>query len=320
MNKNEQKNQLRYLAPDNLYEQLHHFTKGMAVTRDSFEMNINNCTLEDLEWNHMDQLHRSSIHHTYEKGIRIATGQNFAVSLTEWKRWPLLITVTDVYVKKGLFYQSLTIAGMIFVHSIISMEESADGVTLKDEWFIASRKWLKFLHKPLNKKLHKLNARLQDEDAQIRHGRFGLRKKGYHFKTDAPNYYTSNVLGNNTIYPSLNSDASLDVREIGLEPTCIQLGELDFIVQKSNADEIMIWPAACPHEGGPLLKGNFCEKKISCPWHGLQFSAVCLSSDSPYGSRYGFEYHLADGFIHIRQSQPHNMKVQPIFDESINMV
>jgi len=294
---------IKYLTPDNLYEQIKAFTSGMSVTKGTYELDVPKCTLEDFEWNHMDQMHRPSIHNTYDKGIRIAVGPNFAVSLTQWGKWPIFITVSDVYIAKGLFYQSLTLAGIVFLHSIISMEEIGnDTIRLKDEWYIASHKLLKWLHKPLNNKLYKLNARLQQEDEQLRQGRFALRKKGYTFQTDCPDYYNSNRLTNNTIYPILTNGNILSTDWITNEPVIRKVGDIEFIFQKDNDGTILIWPAVCPHEGGPLLQGKFCKNhQISCPWHGLRFSAVKLSQTSPLGTKYGFNYLLDGNNIHIEQ-------------------
>jgi len=300
---------LKYLTPDNLYQQIESFTQGMAVSKEAFELIVPNCTLEDFEWNHMDQMHRPWIHRTYEKGVRIASGTHFALSLTQWKKWPLFITVTDVYVAKGLFYQSLTLAGMVFLHSIISMEPLNDNsVKLRDEWFIASHKWLRFLHKFLHKKLHQLNARLQQEDEPLRQGRFALRKKGFRFHTDTPNYYNSNRLTLNTIYPPAAAGSTLSVTHLTEQPSVQTVGNLSFILQKENQDTYAVWPATCPHEGGPLAQGSFCEGQLACPWHGLRFSPVRLSAASPQGSRYGFEYKLHGDKIEVHSlacaSQP----------------
>lgn len=292
----------RFLSPQNLYEQIQQFTKGMAVTKGEFNLFIENCTFKDMEWNHMDQMHRPSIHHTYEKGIRIAFGKDYAISLTQWKNWPLFLTVTDVFVARGMYYQSMTIAGLIFLHGVISFKEDGQGVHLKNEWYIASRKFFKFLHPFLSKKLFNLNKRLQDEDAQIRHGRYALRQEGYTFKTDEPDYYNSNVVANNTIYPLLRSDAKMSLNDLSQELTLKQAGGINFIVKKIADQEYHIWPAACPHEGGPLLKGKACATQIVCPWHGLRFSPVHLSADSPTGARYGFEYSLENDYIHVRQT------------------
>lgn len=292
---------VKFLTPDNLYEQLKHFTAGMAVTKGSFELTVDKCLIQDIEWNHMDQMHRYSIHRTYEKGVRIATGSQFAVSLTQWGRWPFLITVSDVYVAKGLFYQSLTIAGVLFIHSIISMEQVGESVKLKDEWYIASNKLFKWIHPFLSKKLYKLNKRLQDEDEPVRQGRYHVRKQGYRFQTDVPDYYNSNVMGTHTIYPELGEQASIAIASVTDTPKTVQAGNLGFIVQQDKEGRYLIWPAVCPHEGGPLIQGHFCEAKVSCPWHSLQFSAAVLSSANPSASRNGFEFTLSGQDILVRQ-------------------
>lgn len=294
-------NQIKYLTPENLHAHLSQFTKGMVVTRGVFELMVDNCTIEDIEWNHMDQMHRLPIHKTYDKGVRIALGREFAVSLTQWGRWPFLIPVTDVYVGKGLFYQSLSIAGIVFVHSIISMQEMGDSVKLRDEWFIASHKIFKFLHKPLDKKLYTLNARLQKEDEELRQGRFALRKQGYSFKTDKPDYYNSNVLGNNTIYPFPPEGISFSIDDITSEMSTKKINNMEFLVKKEG-NQYLIWPAVCPHEGGPLAMGKFCEAKVTCPWHGLHFQAAELSRESPGALKHGFSYVLKDNLVLIKRT------------------
>lgn len=293
-----------YLTPDQLFEKMKTFTKNMAVTRDKFELVVPKCTLEDIEWNHMDQRHRFSVHRTYEKSIRIATGKKYAVSLTQWGKWPFFITVSDVYVSKGLFYQTLTLAGAIVLHSIVSMEEDKanNSVKLIDEWFIASHKIFKFLHPFLSKKLHKLNARLQVEDEPLRQDRFDLRNEGYTFKTDKPDYCNCNRLSNHTIYPTLVENAQLKLDDITDQPTLKKAGNINFLVKSNEDGSIDVWPATCPHEGGPLAEGKLNNKQITCPWHSLRFSAVTLSADNTTGSRYGFTYTLDNNIVYIKQN------------------
>lgn len=307
---------LKYLSPDNLYEQIRHFTKGMSVTKGSFELLVDRCTVDDFEWNHMDQLHRPTVHKTYDKGIRIAYGADFAISLTQWGKWPIFITVSDAYVAKGLFYQSLTLGGVIFLHCIISLEQIGDSVKLKDEWFIASHKLFRFLHKPLSKKLYKLNKRLQEEDAQIRNGRFELRKQGYQFRSDPANYYTSNLLLTNTIYPKLADDAFVLLSTFTETVTEVRIGGLNFLLQKSG-DHYLLWPAVCPHEGGPLGQGKFCGTQVACPWHSLRFSAVELSVKHTSAARYGFEYLLAEDKIYIKQNSMVPFKSCEVMEEKL---
>ncbi|OGT42935.1 MAG: hypothetical protein A3F42_06700 [Gammaproteobacteria bacterium RIFCSPHIGHO2_12_FULL_37_34] len=295
---------MKHIKPETLEKAYQTFSPHLAVTKDSFEIDVPNL-LPDMEWNHMDQLHRPYIHQTYEASLRIAVGKDFAVSLTRWQRIPLFITISDIRIKPGLYYQIMTIAGLIVVHLVISMEEVDKVVHLKIEWFITSHKWLKFLHKPLSKKFYKLNTRLQKEDHQIRARRYELRNKGYTFASDPVDYLTSNTIGCNTIYPAL-SPTLIDIKDLqSNQLTKFSVGQHSFLIKKQD-NEYLIWPAVCPHEGGDLSKGKTCDHhQIQCPWHGLKFTAVRLSMQEPRAARYGFEYRLTDQKIEVTNSRFH---------------
>ncbi|OGT35021.1 MAG: hypothetical protein A3F11_07385 [Gammaproteobacteria bacterium RIFCSPHIGHO2_12_FULL_37_14] len=289
---------MKYIKPEMLESEYKNLAPNLVITKDCFEIDVPNF-LVDMEWNHMDQLHRPYIHHTYEESIRIALNKDFAVSLTRWKRIPLFITVSDIRIKPGMYYQIMTIAGLILVHLVISMEETNEIVHLKIEWFISSHKWLKFLHKPLSKKFFRLNTRLQAEDDQIRKQRYELRKKGYHFASDPVDYYTANTLKCNTIYPTIADKLTINMEHLLPDQlTKFIVGAHSFMIKKNNANEYFIWPAVCPHEGGDLLKGKACDQyKIQCPWHGLKFTAAQLSKHTPQAVQYGFNYRLIDDTV-----------------------
>jgi hypothetical protein len=292
---------MKFIKPEDVAQKLQTFAPNMAVTVGKFEIDVPGF-LEDMDWNHMDQLHRSHVHNTYDEAVRIAVGKDFAVSLTRWRKIPLFITVSDIRIKPGLFYQCMTIAGLIFVHFIISMEEVNEVVHTKLEWNITSHKWLKFLHKPLDKMLTKLNTRLQIEDSQIRKQRYHLRKNGYCFASDPADYYSSNNLRNNTIYPELPELSAILLSQF--EEGVIQrtsLGKVGFLIKKTT-DEYLIWPEVCPHEGGDLLSGKLIDKnQLQCPWHGLRFSAIVVSKQQAQARGYGFDFCLIDDSIKINQ-------------------
>ena len=88
-------------------------------------------------------------------------------------------------------------------------------------------------------------------------------------------------------------------------------GNLEFIIKK-NSETYFIWPAACPHEGGPLIDGKFCEAKVACPWHGLEFSAAQVSVESPFAFKQGFEYELNNNQIYIKQSTVADLSLKNI--------
>src|SRR4051812_42050898 len=118
----EEPSDLRFIPPDRMLGTIATFGKGNAVTHGKFEIDIET-EVRDLEWNHMDLRHRLFIHNTYRENVRIALGRQFSVSLTKWWPWPFFIAVTDMRLGMGLFYQSFTLAGLVFIQNIISMEE-----------------------------------------------------------------------------------------------------------------------------------------------------------------------------------------------------
>lgn len=283
---------MKFIKPEDLRQSLDNFAPRMAVTHGQYVFSVPGL-LEDMEWNHMDQLHRPYIHKTYQEVARLACGKDFAISLTRWGKFPFFITVSDVRLKPGLFYQCMTIAGLVYVHFVISMQEENEIVNSKLEWYITSHKWLKFLHKPLHKKFLALNIRLQDEDNQIREQRYSLRKQGYQFSLEPIDYYNSNDLRHHTIYPDIALNNSVDLSNLmeGERKTFI-VDKLGFLIKKSGK-EYLIWPQVCPHEGANLELGKECDKnRIQCPWHGLRFAGIALSPTKNQGSGYGFHFTL----------------------------
>ncbi len=292
---------LKYKTPDELVKDLLSFGKNIRVTRGAFNYSCEG-KVQDMDWNHMDQLHRPYIHKTYLKNVRIALGHNFALSLMRWGRWPFFITVSDIYIKEGLFYQNLTLCGLIFIHNIMHWTQQGELAHLNMQWIISSHWLLKPLHRTLDRKFTRLNIRLQKEDAFIRNQRNALRKTGYAFTSDPVNYYTSNMLHNHTIYPRLEDNAAIFIENIKEQCSVHHFGALSFIT-KLQDNHILLWPGICPHEGAELITGTLRDDcKITCPWHGLNFTPVKLSLKHPTASMYGFNYALKDTAIHISQS------------------
>lgn len=295
---------IKYLRPPQLFEAMQNFNASHSVTRGEFSIKVPSL-LQDMEWNQMDQLHRPHMHHTYQESIRIALGRDFASSLTRWGRWPFYITVTDMRVDKGVYYSNFTLAGVLFVHNIITFTEENEVVTLKHEWFISSHWLFKPLHYVISRMWYNLNVRLQQEDALIRAQRYKLRKQGYSFLSDSesPDFCTANMLTNNTVYPELPESASIDISALGVDQRMgYEAGAVEFIVQRKQ-NEILVWPSACPHEGGELAKGKLHDDcRMECPWHGLKFNAARLSEAEPTTERYGFVYTLKQNTIAIRSA------------------
>jgi nitrite reductase/ring-hydroxylating ferredoxin subunit len=187
-----------------------------------------------------------------------------------------------------------------------------DNSSLDISWHILSHWFLRPIHKYLDKKIYKLNVRLQEEDYVIRSQRALLRKYGYNFKSDPPDYYSSNKLTNNTVYPSLKYPIKINIKEFtrinalnNKKGSLYKFGEkeISFIVKKISNIEFYIWPSVCPHEGASLEDGDFCDNRVTCPWHGLNFTGSKLSKEKNTISKYGFIYKLENDFITISNNK-----------------
>jgi nitrite reductase/ring-hydroxylating ferredoxin subunit len=299
---------LRSIDKNYLSKAIKDFCKGTSVTTGNFSY-VAPGSVQDLEWNHMDQSHRPFIHSTYSDELRISIGENFANSLTKWGNWPFFINVMDIRVKEGQYYQTFTIGGLIYLHTVIEMGFIDDkNSSLEIEWHISSHWILKPIHRFLDSKIYDLNVRLQDEDYVIRSQRALLRKYGYNFKSDPPDYYSSNKLTNNTVYPILKNPVKIKVGEFpdaniinNQELGLYKFGEkeISFLIKEVSSNEFYIWPSVCPHEGASLEDGDFCEGRVTCPWHGLNFTGSKLSSEKNIILKYGFIYKLENGLITI---------------------
>ena len=299
---------LRSIDKNYLSKAIKDFCKGTSVTTGNFSY-VAPGSVQDLEWNHMDQSHRPFIHSTYSDELRISIGENFANSLTKWGNWPFFINVMDIRVKEGQYYQTFTIGGLIYLHTVIEMGFIDDkNSSLEIEWHISSHWILKPIHRFLDSKIYDLNVRLQDEDYVIRSQRALLRKYGYNFKSDPPDFYSSNKLTNNTVYPILKNPVKIKAEEFpdaniinNQELGLYKFGEkeISFLIKKVSSNEFYIWPSVCPHEGASLEDGDFCEGRVTCPWHGLNFTSSKLSSEKNIISKYGFIYKLENGLITI---------------------
>lgn len=291
------------LPPEKLLENLKTFGRGSAVTSGHFET-MGGCSVEDLDWNHMDQLHRPYIHRTYKDSLRLVRNAEMALSLTNVQaaglRWPVL--VTDVRLGPGLFYQSYTLLGLIYVHTVIRMIPRGEVALQTVDWHIVSHPWLKFLHGPLSRRLDKLNAVQNAEDVPIRECRRELRRKGYRFATDDPDFLNSNTVTNNVRAPALEGVHRLTLKGLPQgERGRVGAGLSEFLVRPVG-DAYTFWTSVCPHEGGFLDKGTLTGSQIQCAWHGLKFPGLTLSPGRPSGTLCGLSLTLEGDDLVVRSA------------------
>ena len=270
-----------YIRPENLLSNFQRMGSSLAVTTCHFELKTP-VEIRDLDWNHMDQLHRPCVHHTYEESLRLATGPSFALSLTRVGKLKLFTPVVDIQLGPGLFYQGFTLFNIFYVHGVIQSLPEGEESRVTVDCYIVSHRFFKFLHGFLHRRLLRLNEVQNKEDTPIRVQRSVLRSKGYRFESDDPDFLNSNTLTPKVIPPQLEGTHRISLEEIPMGSLKkVSAGPIDLLVRKNGPRSFTVWTAVCPHEGGPLELGKVCNETIVCPWHGLRQSGVEVRPDSP---------------------------------------
>lgn len=258
---------------------------GATLTRGYHESLVNG-EVRDLEWNAFDYWHRIYVHHTYNDALQVFSGRHFSVNVTRWGRLPIFIQVANAWLGPGVFLQTMSVLGILYLHQVVRLTQKGEQVLIQVNWYTASHWLLRWLHPFFNRRLLKLQ-RVQDaEDRQIRDQRYQLRKQGFRFATDDPDFLNSNRLTDHVIVPGSMAAVRMPVASLPhgrIER--IEMGCLPFLA-KRDGDAVTIWPALCPHEGAPMAQEHLCEGVLQCPWHGRRHK--------------GFELRPAEGQAHWR--------------------
>ena len=271
--------ELRFVEPEQLISQFRSLGPSVAVTEGVFELD-NPCPVEDMDWNHLDQLHRPCIHRTYQRSCRMVVGRSFAVSLTRLGRFGFWVVMTDVRLGPGFFYQMFSLFNLMYVHTVIRQEPlPGDRSRIRVQWFIVSNRLFRFLHPVIDRRLQRLNRVQNEEDLPIRDRRAALRKKGYRFRSDEPDFISSNQLTDQVLWPAWSGEEVIPLGGLKIgSATKTSVGAMEFLLRREADGAVTVWPAVCPHEGGPLEEGIISGEKIICPWHELTQHGMVLGS------------------------------------------
>ena len=299
MNDSKKPENIVHISEENLEASFRTLGPSMAVSKGHYEL-PSVAEVRDLDWNHMDHHHRHHVHQLYEETLRIARGADCAASLTRIRVGPFkfFVLVTDLRIKPGVFYQVFTIFNLIYVHtitrSIPGKGVGEKGALRTVRWYIVSPRWFKFLHPSINRKMDHINKAQNPQDAPVLKWRTDIRKKGFSFASDNPDYLNSNLLTMNVRYPKLGQIHRIPVENLPLDQVSIvSAGPIDLLVRRQADHKIEVWLRNCPHEGAPLETGILIGCEFKCPWHGLKFSALVLDQTSSSGKLANFEIKLS---------------------------
>ena len=87
---------------------------------------------------------------------------------------------------------------------------------------------------------------------------------------------------------SVRDDGSitLPLTELAALPVSVQVSGRDFFVNRHN-DAWVVYPAACPHQLGPLDGPLNDAGAVTCPWHGYQFDVRTGECTTGANCRFG---------------------------------
>lgn len=307
-----------FTKPDLLEQKLTKLHRGAVFTKGEYISNIPGY-INDMEWNFYDELHRYYVHNTYHDMFKIFSGKTFSVNLVKWGSWPIFIQVANAKVAPNLFYQTMSILGVFYVHQIMELEQLNREVRLSRSWYIVSHWLFKPLHPFLSRNIMTLQVKQDIEDnEQIRHRRLNLRDKKFKFTTDHATFTNSNQLTNNVIFPEGPKESHYSaISTLSDTPQHITLGILELIVAREK-NGIRVWPGICPHEGAALNSTHLCEGIAHCPWHGRQFSGKLLIEKGKPWRFLDFEVSLQDNaLVASRVTHAATLKNIPIAEEVI---
>ena len=277
----------QFIRPENLEQAIRALHSGMVVTTGEYISDVPGY-LVDLEWNFFDELHRIHVHGTYDDMLKVFAGKTFSVNTVRFGRLPIFVQVANAKLAAGLFYQSMTILGLIYNHQIVSMSQLDGGkVRLERRWLTASHWLFRPLHGFFNRMLLRLQDKQDREDnALVRERRYRLREAGFHFKTDTPDFINSNQLNDHVQFPPGDRENRLNLASVlpsvGSESR-VKVGSLELLLKRGES-AILVWPGICPHEGAALEAQHRCDGVVQCPWHGRRFKAaeLPLKSDAKW--------------------------------------
>jgi hypothetical protein len=266
---------LKYLPADRLAEHLKQLHPGMVVTHGHHESLVPGY-VKDLEWNFYDELHRQCVHDTYHGLYKVMTGKYFSVNVVRWGNLPIFMQVANAKIKDGMFYQSMTVLGIIMLHQVQRISQKANEVLIEVDWYTASHWAFRWLHGPFNGRLLRLQKKQDVEDnVEIRGRRRDLRDRGFGFATDDPDFVNSNRLTDNVRLPPLDGPVRIDLSNYAPNTVHrVTSGPIELLLRRKSGDQVEVWPSLCPHEGGLMDEKHLCEGQVVCPWHGRRFGPV----------------------------------------------
>lgn len=270
-----------------LQKQGYRFTQFELVARDP-------CHPVDVEWNYKDIAHVPYVHsHMWREFTYI--GSNCYSTLDLQRLFGISIpqsTAFFVTEDNRLIAQTALFLFIILVEVRFEHVGELETRTVT-RYAVGAKMWLARLFFPLVRYALRRNwDRFMADDRPVRRRRGELRRKGFTFDDQSPVDMRKTIpIGGIGVFPPDRDpevfDYVLNVSE-NMRRT-IRIGDSDhFGLQiRFSPQSINVFPRLCPHRGCSLDKEACDAKVITCPWHGREFSALCMIENN--GKTQAFE-------------------------------
>ena len=236
---------------------------------------------DDADWNYKDTPHLHQIHALAEShpalvGHDLNCTINLQRILGMW--FPIALVNFEFAKNRQVYYTTL----LFFVLVIETKIEPRGPIScaVHTNYSIGAPRWIFFLT-PLLRKLVVRNYHvLMSEDIPMRNRRGQLRKLGYSFRKKGETYSFANsrlIMQENLLPPSGASNVIradyVELLQGKREAFAGDEGLLGFRLVRI-ADEVVLYPRACPHEGASLDKSDCTGGSVKCRWHGRNIAPI----------------------------------------------
>lgn len=237
---------------------------------------------DDADWNYKDVPHLNIVH-TKVRAIIGAMNDDVIATLNLQKiagiAWPVTLVNYATADNAQTYYTTLG-PFVLVVHTVYERVEY-NRAKVTTTYNIAAKGIFNLFFPLLKRILSKNYETLMSEDIPMRNRRGILRDRGFRFHSDGRSRSfteTTDLQVANVVVPDRDGTQRLAVplSDLAQDGATVFIGEDDDrgarLVRRAN--EILVLPRLCPHEGASLDSSAVKNSRVFCPWHNRAFTAL----------------------------------------------
>lgn len=233
----------------------------------------------DAEWNYNDVPHLNHVHGQAD-AVQGVIENDFTSSIFIQKigplSFPMTVAICSTSRSENFYFTSFCFY-VLLVRTKWSTENNY--TTVITDYFLGSKRILKFSHKFIHKLLANNYRLLMEGDIPMRSRRGVLRSRNYRFDGDAKgNGFLESVnLARCGVVPPEEMPVfqwhSL-ISEIQQGTTLVGSNDNSGVRLVRKKDLLEVFPRICMHAGASLDDANFGDGCVICPWHGKSIAPI----------------------------------------------